>query len=68
LIEHRATSGFWEHYHGLPPHIRSSADKLFSLLKGNPQHASLQFKKIGDRQGGEVLPRPRDAELSGTCG
>ena len=50
-MEHRATSGFWNHYHGLPPHIRSSADKQFSLLKTNPKHGSLQFKKIGDRQG-----------------
>jgi hypothetical protein len=27
LIEHRATSEFWQHYHALPPHIRTSADK-----------------------------------------
>src|SRR5580704_14525989 len=33
---------------------RRSADKHFSLLKGNPQHRSLQFKKIGDRHGEEV--------------
>jgi hypothetical protein len=24
------------------------------LLKGNPQHSSLQFKKIGDRRGEEI--------------
>jgi hypothetical protein len=35
-MEHRATSQFWQHYHALQPHIRSSADKQFSLLKGNP--------------------------------
>ena len=53
-MEHRATSGFWQHYNELPPHIRSSADKQFSLLKGNPQHGSLQFKKIGGRHGEEL--------------
>jgi hypothetical protein len=53
-MEHRATSQFWQHYHTLQPHIRSSADKQFSLLKGNPQHRSLQFKKIGERRGEEI--------------
>jgi hypothetical protein len=53
-MEHRATSQFWQHYHALQSHIRSSADKQFSLLKGNPQHRSLQFKKIGDRHGEEI--------------
>ena len=53
-MEHRATSGFWQHYYALPAHIRTSADKQFSLLKANPQHGSLQFKKIGDRRGQEV--------------
>jgi hypothetical protein len=53
-MEHRAISKFWQHYHALQPHIRTSADKQFSLLKGNPQHRSLQFKKIGDRHGEEI--------------
>jgi hypothetical protein len=53
-MEHRATSEFWQHYHALPPHIRTSADKQFSLLKGNPQHPSLQFKKIGERHEEEI--------------
>lgn len=53
-MEHRATSQFWRHYEALPPNVRGSADKQFLLLKGNPQHPSLQFKKIGDRQGEEI--------------
>jgi hypothetical protein len=53
-MEHCATSDFWDHYRALPLHIRTSAGKQFSLLKGNPQHASLQFKKIGERHGEEV--------------
>jgi hypothetical protein len=35
----------------LPLIIRVRADKQFSLLKANPQHPSLQFKRIGDRNG-----------------
>jgi hypothetical protein len=53
-MEHRATSGFWQHYYALPPYLRTSADKQFSLLQANAQHSSLQFKKIGDRHGQEV--------------
>ena len=53
-MEHRATSEFWQHCHALPPHIRTSADKQFALLEGNPQHPSLQFKKIGERHGEEI--------------
>jgi hypothetical protein len=51
-MEHRATSQFWQHYHALLPHIRS-ADKQFSSLEANPQHRSLQVRKIGDRHGDE---------------
>jgi hypothetical protein len=29
-------------------------DKQFALLKSNPQHPSLQFKKLGDRNGQEI--------------
>jgi hypothetical protein len=53
-MQHRATSEFWQHYHALPSHIRTGADKQFSLLEGNPQHPSLQFKKIGERHGEEI--------------
>jgi hypothetical protein len=50
----RANAGFWQVYGALPPDIRSRADKKFSLLKTNPQHPSLQFKKLGERHGQEV--------------
>ena len=51
---HRTTAEFWEAYFALPEDIRRRADKQFGLLKENPQHASLQFKKIGERQGREI--------------
>jgi hypothetical protein len=43
------------HRAALTEEIRRRADKQFALLKANPRHPSLQFKKIGERQGQEVL-------------
>ena len=34
-------------YEYLPIDIQALADKNFLLLKGNPSHPSLQFKKVG---------------------
>jgi hypothetical protein len=53
-MNHRANADFWTDYHALPADVRARADKQFSLLKMNPQHPSLQFKKLGDRSGQEV--------------
>ena len=46
-MRHFASRAFWEAYNKLPEHIRELADKNFALLKENPQHSSLQFKKVG---------------------
>ena len=51
---HRATADFWLAYAALTAEMRRRADKQFALLKANPQHPSLQFKKIGERQGQEI--------------
>jgi hypothetical protein len=53
-MEHRATEGFWRAYEELPADIRGRADRQFYALKRNPQHPSLQFKKIGESRGQEV--------------
>ena len=45
---------FWDDDKALSPDLRARADKQFALLKGNPQHPSLQFKKLGDRKGQEI--------------
>jgi hypothetical protein len=47
-MRHFATPGFWAHYRQLPDEIRALADKNFELLRQNPQHPSLRFKKVGD--------------------
>ena len=46
---HRASSDFWQAYNALPETIQRRADKQFELLEANPQHPSLQFKKLGER-------------------
>jgi hypothetical protein len=46
-MRHFASPAFWEAYRKLPENVRSVADKNFQLLKSNPQHPSLQFKRVG---------------------
>ena len=46
-MNHFATSEFWGHYRQLPEDVRALADKNFELLKKDPQHPSLRFKKVG---------------------
>jgi len=45
LIHHAAPS-FWRCYHALPPAVRKLADEKFTLLKSDPSHPSLHFKRI----------------------
>jgi hypothetical protein len=44
---HRATPKFWRCYAGLPKAVQSLADEKYELLKKNPKHPSLHFKKVG---------------------
>ena len=46
-MRHFASRAFWEAYDKLPEQVRALADKNYVLLKTNPRHPSLQFKKIG---------------------
>jgi hypothetical protein len=45
-MNHFATPDFWYCYRQLPDEIRELADKNFALLRQNPAHPSLRFKKI----------------------
>jgi len=47
-MNHFATPGFWFHYRQLPDEFRELADKYFALLRANPGHPSLRFKKVGN--------------------
>ena len=44
---HRATRRFWECFDSLADNIQNVARKNYALLKANPRHPSLQFKKVG---------------------
>ena len=46
-MRHFASPDFWAAYQRLPDPIRALADKNFALLKSDPQHPSLHFKKVG---------------------
>jgi hypothetical protein len=44
---HRVTARFWDLFARLPEAAQKVARKNFELLKDNPSHPSLHFKKIG---------------------
>jgi hypothetical protein len=60
-VKHLASPDFWSCYHHLPERIQRLADANFMLLKTNPSHRSLHFKKIGklrQHSGQASLSRP----------
>lgn len=46
-MRHRASPRFWACYNSLPSEVKLHADRCFELLKAEPRHPSLHFKKIG---------------------
>lgn len=44
---HKATQRFWTALESLPSSVQNTARKNFELLKDNPRHLSLHFKKVG---------------------
>jgi len=44
---HRATERFWKYLENLPDPIQRIAKRNFQLLKADPSHPSLHFKKVG---------------------
>ncbi len=44
---HRTTSRFWRYLQQLPEPVQRVARQNFDLLKANPRHLSLHFKKVG---------------------
>jgi hypothetical protein len=45
-VIHHAAPDFWSAYRALPANIQSLADRAFALLKADPHHPSLHFKKV----------------------
>jgi hypothetical protein len=46
-VRHRASQKFWQFHARLPKDIQSLADEKYQLLKADPRHPSLHFKKVG---------------------
>jgi len=44
---HKRTDEFWECFNRLAKVVQERAKKQFELLKENPSHPSLHFKKVG---------------------
>ena len=45
-MTHHAAPSFWRRYDALPAPVRALADKQFDLLKADPSHPSLHFKRV----------------------
>jgi hypothetical protein len=45
---HRATARFWALFNDLPAPVQDVARKNFELLRTDPRHPSLHFKKVGE--------------------
>jgi hypothetical protein len=65
---HHATSGFCECYQRLPTPIQQLADNNYEILKVDPDHPSLHFKKVGPYRSVRVgiAYRARGVEDGGT--
>lgn len=46
-MSHQASKRFWRNFGDLPPEIQQLARDNYELLKHNPQHPSLHFKRVG---------------------
>jgi hypothetical protein len=58
-VTHFTSARFWSCYNALPADIRTIADKQYALLRQNPSHPSLQFKKVGKLWSARVNNRIR---------
>ena len=55
-MNHFASSKYWTCYGSLPKEVRQQADRQFALLKSDPSHPSLHFKKVGKYWSARVNP------------
>ncbi|MEE4376495.1 MAG: hypothetical protein V2J55_03155 [Candidatus Competibacteraceae bacterium] len=44
---HKTTARFWCCFYALPQQVQKIARRNYELLKSNPRHPSLRFKKVG---------------------
>jgi hypothetical protein len=58
-VIHRAAARFWACFNQLPAEIQQVARRNFDLLKANPRHPSLHFKKVGKLWSARAGPHHR---------
>nr|WP_291934152.1 hypothetical protein [Accumulibacter sp.] len=58
-MNHYASPTFWSAHRALPAEIQALADRCFALLKADPRHPSIQFKKVGRFWSARVGPHYR---------
>jgi hypothetical protein len=46
-VRHQATPKFWASYRQLPGDIQRLADDSYQVLRRDPKHPSLHFKRVG---------------------
>lgn len=46
-MNHHTSPSFWEAFEQLPAEIQEVARANYQLLRDNPRHPSLHFKKVG---------------------
>ncbi len=46
-MKHHADPEFWQYFDAMPKPVQKLARKNFALLKSDPKHPSLHFKRIG---------------------
>jgi len=47
-LNHHASPEFWQLFNRLPPEVQNLARDNYELLKSDPHHPSLHFKKVGE--------------------
>jgi hypothetical protein len=67
-VKHFANPDFWRAYGTLPDDVRIMADKNYALLKSDPYHPSLHFKKVGNYWSARVGRRYRALAIEGDDG
>jgi hypothetical protein len=58
-VKHYAAPDFWSCYRRLPAEVQRTADNSFELLKLDPRHPSIQFKKLDAVWSARVGPHHR---------
>jgi hypothetical protein len=46
-LSHQASKRFWRHFDDLPAETQQLARENYGLLRANPHHPSLHFKRVG---------------------